>query len=297
MNELPTIQLYSSLHRAYEHFNKHLFGDSLPHCLLTVQRQPKMMGYASHARWVNQAEQFTDELAINPEYFLGGTILSICQTLVHEQCHIWQYHHGKPSRRKYHNTEWAEKMESLGLMPSHTGLPGGKRTGERMADYALESGRFLTAARELLENGFHLPWIDRRGVNHESSQAIFSLSGKTVALTGTDTLLATRIMGNDITTLPKQCKSFQLQEVSDQLRSAPNPSKLKTSLQIVPAIKKATRATFRCECCGARAWGRPSLNIICGECKIPYILVDDSMEDQPWQQPAKSNGQSKRGIR
>jgi len=33
-------------------------------------------------------------------------------------------------------------MESIGLMPSDTGEPGGKRTGQRMSDYPIEGGAF-----------------------------------------------------------------------------------------------------------------------------------------------------------
>lgn len=43
------------------------------------------------------------------------------------------------------NEEWADKMEGIGLMPSSTGKPGGSRTGEKMADYAIEGGLFMQA--------------------------------------------------------------------------------------------------------------------------------------------------------
>ena len=36
-------------------------------------------------------------------------------TLVHEMVHFWQQEFGTPSRRGYHNREWADKMEALGL--------------------------------------------------------------------------------------------------------------------------------------------------------------------------------------
>jgi hypothetical protein len=36
-----------------------------------------------------------------------------------------------PKRRNYHNKEWAAKMIALGLMPSSTGMVGGKITGAR----------------------------------------------------------------------------------------------------------------------------------------------------------------------
>lgn len=41
--------------------------------------------------------------------------------------------------------EWADKMQSIGLIPSSSGEPGGKRTGDKMADFPAEDGKFLQA--------------------------------------------------------------------------------------------------------------------------------------------------------
>jgi hypothetical protein len=46
----------------------------------------------------------------------------ILSTLVHEMVHVWQETYGNPSRRGYHNRQWAEKMREVGLQPSSTGL-------------------------------------------------------------------------------------------------------------------------------------------------------------------------------
>lgn len=52
-------------------------------------------------------------------------------------------------------------MEIIGLMPSSTGQPGGKRTGDHVADYALSDGQFLAACESLLTADFRLSWYDR----------------------------------------------------------------------------------------------------------------------------------------
>ena len=52
-------------------------------------------------------------------------------TLVHEMTHLQQQHFGKPSRSGYHNKEWGLLMRAVGLIPSSTGEPGGKETGQR----------------------------------------------------------------------------------------------------------------------------------------------------------------------
>lgn len=140
----PTAQAYAELQAAFDHYNRELFGGELPPCLITMQREKRTYGYFSSERFVHRHDRSkTDEIAINPSYFAVVPLLEVLQTLVHEMVHAWQFHFGKPGRRGYHNKEWADKMEAIGLMPSSTGKPGGARTGEKMADYryALRSGR------------------------------------------------------------------------------------------------------------------------------------------------------------
>lgn len=60
------------------------------------------------------------------------------------------------------NRQWAAKMEAVGLMPSSTGRAGGKRTGEKMSDYPIEGGDFLSAFNQLLtDKRFLISWFDR----------------------------------------------------------------------------------------------------------------------------------------
>jgi len=40
-------------------------------------------------------------------------------------------------------------MESLGLVPSSTGAPGGKKTGQKMNDYPLKNGIFEKVLRRM----------------------------------------------------------------------------------------------------------------------------------------------------
>lgn len=83
-----------------------------------------------------------DEIALNPDTFVRQTDKEILSTLVHEMVHQWQFVYGKPGRGRYHNRQWADKMESIGLMPSDTGQPGGKRTGQNMSDYIIQGSNF-----------------------------------------------------------------------------------------------------------------------------------------------------------
>jgi hypothetical protein len=91
----------------------------------------------------------------------GYLLPEVLRTIVHELVHQWQERFGKPTRRCYHDRQFAEKMESIGLMPSDTGMPGGKKTGQKMGDYMIRGGRFETVTRELLKTGFSISWFDR----------------------------------------------------------------------------------------------------------------------------------------
>jgi hypothetical protein len=67
--------------------------------------------------------------------------------------HLWQHHFGKPSRNGYRNREWAAKMREVGLIPSDTGEPGGKETGQKVHHSIDTSGAFHRAAARLLGEG------------------------------------------------------------------------------------------------------------------------------------------------
>ena len=170
MSNKPTIQMYTFIQNAYDFFNERLFNSELPACLLTLQREKNAMGYFSEDRWEQgDGKRKIHEIALNPSFFITHKPLELMQTIVHEMVHLWQYEFGKPSHRTYHNKEWADKMESIGLMPSSTGLPGGKRTGQAMSDYPIKNGAFYFQCIAFAQLGYKLPFYDRYAKT-ESSQ-------------------------------------------------------------------------------------------------------------------------------
>lgn len=80
----PTQQIYDELQSAYDHFNKELFDDALPDCLITLQRERRTFGYYCRDRFVNHGGTITDEIAMNPAYFGIRSIRKSLSTLVHE---------------------------------------------------------------------------------------------------------------------------------------------------------------------------------------------------------------------
>lgn len=159
----PTSETYKTLQSAYEFFNQNLFENKLPTCLITMQRKGKAKGYFSPERFQARKEEsfYTHEIAMNPAYFRGCSDEDIISTLVHEMCHVWQQEFGKPGRGNYHNSEWADKMEDIGLIPSNTGEEGGARVGTGMTHYIDKDGRFTLLCAAFLESHQPLNYQDR----------------------------------------------------------------------------------------------------------------------------------------
>lgn len=135
---------YAGFEGVYEWFNAQLFARQLPPCLITLQRKARSYGYFATDRFGHRvdAQASTDELALNPDTFVERSDKDILSTLVHEMCHCWQRHCGTPSRTGYHNKEWAMQMIAVGLMPSDTGAPDGKQTGQHVSHYIITGGPF-----------------------------------------------------------------------------------------------------------------------------------------------------------
>jgi SprT-like family len=148
---------YSGLQEAYDHFNRELFDGQLPDVFITYQRHANSAGHFSPDRFAARVGKFgKHELALNPDGFIGRSDKQICSTLGHEQHHVWQQAHGKPSPRGYHNKEWAAKMKANGLQPSSTGMVGGRETGQRMTHYIVDGGKFDRAFDKLKAIGWKL---------------------------------------------------------------------------------------------------------------------------------------------
>lgn len=233
----PTVENYSDLQKAYDFFNERLFSGSLPECLITLQREKSTMGYFSAARFYHVVSGVkTDEIALNPSYFSCHPPVEIFQTLVHEMAHLWQHHHGDPGRGRYHNKEWADMMESIGLMPSSTGKPGGDRTGDRISDYPIEGGPFLQAYNELVTDEFMIRWYDRFPARDHFNAAVES--GE---------------FYGDIADLVEA--GIVVQEDTGALAITQN---------------KTNRVKYTCRSCESNVWGKPLLNVICGDCNVSY---------------------------
>lgn len=237
----PTTELYSQLQAVYDHFNQDLFGGKLPSCVITVQREKNTTGFFMPERWSNSRGYQAHEIALHPGHFVNRKLIELFQTMAHEQCHLWQYEFGRPSRTGYHNQEWAAKMESIGLIPSSTGMPEGKKIGQKMLDYPAENGAFMNSCLELASRNFQFQWVDRRPAKPQSAE------------------------------LQKICRAAPEAEILYL-----NIAETITDLVYLPSPENAKRKVkikYHCDICNVKVWGKPGLSIRCDECNNRLIVA------------------------
>lgn len=240
LNIEPTTELYAALQNAYDYFNQSLFEARLPKVIFTTQRQKNVMGYFSRQRWVSREGSLCHEIAINPSYVASSSLIELLQTLVHEITHCWQCDFGRVGRRGYHNKEWADKMESFGLMPSSTGSIGGARTGDRMSDYPIPDGVFIKECLALISTGFILPWVDR-----------FTLRTTPVKETLSPELEALALEKDVMALLVNDLDGLLDQELLLPAGDIP---------------KGRIKSKYSCPACHINVWGKPELNLSCNNC-------------------------------
>ena len=252
----PTEEIYLKLQRAFQKFNEQLFGGSLSNCVITLRANKRTAGYFYKNRFGSKGnDSLYHEIALNPEWFGVMENIDIYQTLTHEMVHQWQFEFGMPSRAGYHNEEWSAKMQSIGLMPSHNGKPGGKKTGQNMSDYVISGGMLERAYKELVEENCIVTWYDRIIL---SSEQIGPIRAK----------------------LEKEIQQIQL--------SGGDQHKLQEKELIISALSKMeiikmkppgnngdkNKKKYSCPGCKSNVWGKPQLNLVCGDCLKKYQLID-----------------------
>lgn len=264
----PTATTYDELRGAYDFFNKALFEDKLPPCLLTLQREKRTYGYFSAARFGNRSGHTTDEIALNPEYFALVPVIETLQTIAHEMVHLWQAHYGAPGRARYHNAQWADKMESIGLMPSSTGEPGGRRVGDVMADYVIPNSRFVVAVDELVDkHRFGITWFDR----FTPPQPLHPV--------------ATAEKLGPVTASALAIASAEGVQVVPKVLSA-------------SAVNRSNRDKYTCPGCSINVWGKPALRLACLTCGLELVPETlDALDSVPAVGRAKSRSPLTRSRR
>ncbi|MDB4306079.1 SprT-like domain-containing protein [bacterium] len=161
-----SIEFHRDLQYAYDGFNTVLFEGKLPGAFWTTIQKRSVLAHYKPKAWVqgNRGNGIVDEIMINPDYLPIIGLEDFLSSIVHEQAHQYQHHHGTAPRPGYHDEEFAGIMERIGLQPSNTGKEGGKRVGQSMDHYIIGGGLFDIAVKKMIGEGFALSWV---GAVHE----------------------------------------------------------------------------------------------------------------------------------
>ena len=234
----PTRETYLGWSDAYDFLNAELFGGELPPCLITYQRGRKFYGYFAGDRFTDILRSSTariDEIAINPFYLREELTEHALSTLVHEMAHLKRHRLIEPRPTPgYHDQQWAATMIDVGLIPSTTGEPGGKTTGQKVGHYVIVGGRFSLAAQELIRRGFKIRYIDREQPSPDREQPP-APNGGTEPRTGGDNRLALRRARSKASKTPFSCVNCKPPQ---------------------------------------NFWGKPGANWICGNCNTRALPTD-----------------------
>lgn len=146
----PTQAQFSAYQQVFDYFNRRLFANSLPDCMLSFsRRRSSARTLYTAGQWQERTGSATPEVSLNLKQLSKGEPIEVMATLVRQMVHLWQETYGQPASKYFFNREWAKKMIDIGLIPSATGLPGGKQTGQGVKHYIEPQGRFEKAFREM----------------------------------------------------------------------------------------------------------------------------------------------------
>jgi len=239
----PTPEAYDDFQAAFDHFNAALVEGVLEPCMLTLQRKSVTEGYFSPGRFVNGQAIHAHEISLNPAYFARRSTEQVMVRLVHQMVHYFQAVAGTPGRGGYHNDQWADMMQAVGLIPSTTRLPGGKRTGDSVYEYVEPNGLFEAAYQSLINAGFVWRWFDTRIVSEDS---LLNAS----AMQASNEVPGTRLLDQPMS----DTKRLDL-GIHESAQSSRRPSK------------------YVCARDKVNVWGRRNLSLFCGVCKFPLVEI------------------------
>ena len=106
-NKARDTREYKALQTAYSFFNKKFFKDELPEVFFLFDYHVKRAGgfFAPEKMLYEEDKDSTHVVCLNPDY-LYRDVYEVFGTLVHEMCHVSEYHNKvqKPgSTRNYHS--------------------------------------------------------------------------------------------------------------------------------------------------------------------------------------------------
>lgn len=163
-NEMTTKDQIKILDEMFKFYNRELFGGKLvPGIIGLTKSGPKGAFLPSRWKIKNDSNPKEHQIAhheinININK-IGNDNLLLHATLVSQMVLLWQEDLGKPGKTTgWHNLDWANKMEMVGLMPSKSGKEGGQKTGWGMDFYILDEGKFINSFNKIKDTTY-LPFM------------------------------------------------------------------------------------------------------------------------------------------
>ncbi len=138
-----------------------------PECIVTVESFARGYGaFAAKSIWSDHHGRLLDQITLVVNSVTFADLKFGASLIVHELIHSVQFHKGTVSEktRDYHNAQYRDWMQSVGLQTSKTGLPGGADVGSGMSHYIIPDGPFDREMDKILGAGFELPWMADVGV-------------------------------------------------------------------------------------------------------------------------------------
>ena len=115
------------LTRIFNRFNHHFWNDELPDVIITFKPTKGAYGHMTTAPvWISDTGDDKYELNISA-YDMNRTPQEICETLLHEQCHLYNIINDIQdctNGGRYHNAKYKKTAESHGLICKQNGYYG-----------------------------------------------------------------------------------------------------------------------------------------------------------------------------
>jgi predicted SprT family Zn-dependent metalloprotease len=243
-NNLP---IYEELAQAYDFYNKELFGNLLPRCIIVLSRKLNTLGYFMPNNFISNDENDIKlhEIALNVQMFAVRKLELTLSTLVHEMCHLKTFEDGDYGRGAYHNKKWARIMKERGLLPTTTGELGGNEVGQSVTHLIQPGGEFERKTEELVGKGFLIPFVER-------------IKSEVKSYTEEE------IRKKAVAGKPGFYKDENGEVFEGKAIKCGKDEKGKEIIKVL--VNKNNRAVYSCKC-GIRVWGKSGLSIRCNNCE------------------------------
>lgn len=272
-NRSPTKEFYEAFDFAFDFYNRELFDNQLNKVLITVRSiEPKKKGLKNNGYYSKRIFAYDggpiSEIALNINIFSERSTVGILSTLVHEMVHQWREEHClEPSDGKFegHDDAWGKKMMEIGLIPTSTGLPGGKKKAKNMTHYPSENGLFAKKTYELIvEHDLKIPIFDSYGAYVNKGNTYMGIN---------EELKENWILNSE--------NPEEKEKVEKALSSLSNdPTIISANINDLIVVKKPKakplepKFNYICPSCESKITGKEGLKVFCLEC-------DELFEMQP----------------